>query len=56
MPFDAAGFPPRPERPKPAGPSDTVVTVLILLVASCTLILPISIAAFIDLVAYFRGG
>jgi len=56
MPFDAAGFSPRPERPKPSGPSDTVITVLIVLVASCTLILPLSVAAFIDIVAYFRGG
>jgi len=56
MPFDGAGFHPRRDRRRPATPSDNVVTFIILAVAFCLLVMPISLEAFADIIRYLRGS
>lgn len=55
MPFDATGFPAGPDRPERPGPSDGAVTAIIVALAFCLLVLPISLGAFVDIVRYLRG-
>jgi hypothetical protein len=58
MPFDGAGFPERDDPPRRRGraPSDNVVTAIVVAVAVCLLVTPISMAALVDIVRYFRGS
>ena len=55
MPFDGVEFPKRQEPPKRATPAENVLLVLIALLALCLLLLPISLAAFVDVVRYLQG-
>jgi hypothetical protein len=54
MPFDGAGFQPERPVPRPAAPSDNVVTLIIVAFALALLVMPVSVAAIVDIVAYFR--
>jgi hypothetical protein len=57
MPFDGAGFPERDEPPRRGrAPSDTMVTAIIVAVALCLLVTPISMAALVDLIRFMRGN
>lgn len=56
MPFDGTSFPHRPERHPPQPPSDNAVSVLIIVFALGLLVMPISMAALIDIVRYIRGS
>lgn len=52
MPFDGVGFPPpRPER-RPSRPGDNTVSVIIIAIAVTLLVMPISMAALVDVVRY----
>jgi hypothetical protein len=54
MPFDGAGF--QPERgPGPSAPSDNMVTFIIVAFALALLVMPVSVAAIVDIVAYVRS-
>lgn len=55
MPFDGLDFKPKPEKPARAGPGDNLVTVLIVLLAICMLVTPISVAGLVDTIRYLRG-
>ncbi len=56
MPFDHAGFFDKPEPPKRPVMSDNTATVLIIVFAATLLVMPISLAAFVDIVLYWRGS
>ena len=56
MPFDGIDFEPKREKRERAGPSDNLVTVLIVLLAICMLVTPISIAGLVDTVRYLHGN
>jgi hypothetical protein len=54
MPFDGAGF--QPERgPRPSAPSDNLVTLIIVAFAMALLVMPVSVAAIVDIVTYIRS-
>ena len=55
MPFDAAGFPPERGEPGRAAPSDNEVTAVIIVLAFSLLVMPISLAALVDVFRYLRG-
>ena len=57
MPFDGAGFPERHDRPPRRAhmPSDNLVTAIIVAVAVCLLVTPISMAALMDIIRFMRG-
>lgn len=55
MPFDAAGFPPRPDQPRRAARDDNVACLIVIILAFCMLVMPISMAAFVDIVRCLRG-
>ncbi len=58
MPFDGTGFPERDDPPRRRGhaPSDNMVTAIIVAVAVCLLVTPISMAALVDIVRFMRGN
>ena len=55
MPFDGVDFPARREPPAPPPRGEKLFGLLFLLLAICSLVLPISMAALVDLVRYIRG-
>ncbi len=56
MPFDGVDFQARPERPNRSNPGERVVSLLVLALAFCLLVMPISMAALVDIVRYLQGG
>ena len=56
MPFDGVDFQPRPEPPSRAAPGERVVSLLVLALALCLLVMPISMAALVDIVRYLQGN
>ena len=56
MPFDGADFEPRRKKPARSGPGDNLVTALIVVLAICMLVTPISIAGLVDTIRYLRGN
>ena len=54
MPFDGTSFPARREQPRRAAPGDNAVSLLIIIIAFGLLVMPISLAALVDIVHYFR--
>jgi hypothetical protein len=54
MPFDAAGFSPRPDRRRGSG-NDNAATLIIVVSAAALLLTPISAVALVDVVQYFQG-
>ncbi|WP_428376439.1 hypothetical protein [Lichenicoccus sp.] len=55
MPFDGVDFEPRREKPVRGAPGDNLVTVLIVVLAICMLVTPISVAGLVDTIRYLRG-
>ena len=55
MAFDGTHFEPPAPPPRKPGAGETVLCVLIVALALCALILPISAAAFTDLGRYLMG-
>ena len=54
MPFDGTGFPERREQPRRAGPNDNTVSLLIIVLAFCLLVMPISLGVLVDIARYVR--
>ena len=54
MPFDGAGFQPERNGPGRSTPSDNVVTLIIIAFALALLVMPLSLAALVDIVHYVR--
>jgi hypothetical protein len=54
MPFDAAGFPPAPPRPERRRSGDNVVTALIIVLSVALLVMPVSLAALMDIAHYLQ--
>ena len=55
MPFDGADLDPPRKKPARGGAGDNLVTVLIVVLAICMLVMPISVASLMDTVRYLRG-
>ena len=56
MPFDDTNFEPPRKKPARGGPDDNLVTVLIVVLAICMLVTPISVAGLVDTIRYLRGN
>ncbi len=56
MPFDGAGFQPERRGSGPSAPSDNTITLIIVAFALALLVMPVSVAGFVDLVNYFKGS
>ena len=52
MPFDGTDFPERRDEPRRTAPSDNAACVLIVVVAFILLVMPISLHALADIVAF----
>jgi hypothetical protein len=55
VPFDGTHFPDRPRQPRRATRDDDVVTFIIVALAICLLVTPISLAALVDIVRALHG-
>ncbi len=55
MPFDGLDFPPKPRQPDRAPPGERVFTLMFLVLAICSLVMPISMAALVDIIQFIRG-
>jgi len=56
MPFDGTGFPARPEQPRHSNRADNIVSFIIIALASCLLLMPISLVVLIDIARYLQAG
>ena len=56
MPFDGVDFQAKREEPRRPPPGEKVFGLIFLLLAICSLVLPISMAALVDIVRYLRGS
>ena len=56
MPFDGTDFP-REDRPSGRGtPNDNAATWIIVLLAFCLLVMPVSLTGLVDIIRYMRGN
>ena len=56
MPFDGTDFP-RREEPRGRGtPDDNAATWIIVLLAFCLLVMPVSLTGLVDIIRYVRGN
>jgi hypothetical protein len=56
LPFDGADFPERGDgEPRRTASNDTVATIIIVAIAVCLLVTPISVNALVDIIRYIRG-
>jgi len=56
MPFDGTGFPARPDQPRRSNHTDNMVSFIIIALASCLLLMPISLFVLIDVARYLQAG
>ncbi len=55
MPFDGAGYPPKRQEPRRRSFSENALHVCLLVFALVLLVMPVSVAALVDLVRYLHG-
>lgn len=55
MPFDGTNFP-REDPPGRGTPDDNAATWIIVLLAFCLLVMPVSLSGLVDIVRYVRGN
>ena len=56
MPFDGTNFQQDPLPRRPTGPSDNLVTFMIVGIAATALLAPVPLICIMDIVRAFRGG
>lgn len=56
MPFDGTDFPERDGPPGRGTPNDNAATWIIVLLAFCMLVMPVSLNGLIDIIRYMRGN
>lgn len=56
MPFDGTDFPERDGPPSRGTPNDNAATWIIVLLAFCMLVMPVSLNGLIDIIRYMRGN
>ena len=55
MPFDGTDFP-KGDKPPGRGPDDNAATWIIVLLAFCLLVMPVSLTGLVDIIRYVRGN
>lgn len=56
MPFDGTDFPRREQPPGRGTPDDNAATWIIVLLAFCLLVMPVSLTGLVDIIRYMRGN
>ncbi len=56
MPFDGTDFPKGDQPPRRGTPDDNAATWIIVLLAFCLLVMPVSLTGLVDIIRYMRGN
>lgn len=56
MPFDGTDFPRGDQPPRRGAPDDNAATWIIVALAFCLLVMPVSLSGLVDIIRYMRGN